>query len=168
MEAARAANQCNDQSAAIPATPTLQQVASNLEEWEGKAVYQHHMGPVLLEYLRTYECAMNERREFLFVTLQREHRSAQPLTWGDLDSTSEKQLEIMQRELLTAREALNRTFVLTGGGGGFSALESELDCVKRASLDLRNVFGLAADASACLPRTWDARTGLFDLKNSNE
>lgn len=148
----------------LPASIELRTVAQMIPQWRQIGIAkltEADMSSVLLEFLRVYECSMNEREEFLSVLIPREQN--RPLQRDEFNKLKEADVSIMNDERLIARPTLNRTLSLVGGYDRLRPLALDIECIKRASLDLRNVLGLAADASACLPRIWDAKQSLRDL-----
>lgn len=132
------------------ASPPLQNLAASLPPWAERsggtavAVTAEDTIPVLLEYVRIYECSLLER--------QLEHGS----------NTFTDEL-LIGNELAVARPALERTLLLLSGRNRLRPLTDSLTCVERSLVDIRNVTGLLAEASACWNRTWDARESLRDI-----
>lgn len=157
----------DDYSSMMKPTDELQSLASTLPPWKGKKVSELELAPVLLEYLRTYECSLQEKKYFLYLSpLEQESGAssepAKDLPLGDYVTQVTEESEIIERELASARPILERTLTLAGGLDRFRPLAMDVECINRASLDLRNVLGLTAEASACMPRIWDARGSLRD------
>lgn len=153
--------------AAQPALSGLRSIAADLPAWGRDPdrlarLSQSDIGVVLLEYLRVYECALNERRTLLAVLVPTENAAA--MERGDALREEADQEQTIEDELRIARPATERTLTVISGFERLRPLGLELECVKRASLDLRNVLGLAAEASACLPRIWDTHGSLRDLE----
>lgn len=152
-----------------PATTELSALAATLPEWTSRseAVSEADLGAVLLEYLRVYECALNDRSEFLPNAVIEDEGEQSEDQWviGSSQFLREgpKQEDLIAQELLTARKALDRTLSFLGGIDRLRPLDLELECLKRASLDLRNTLGLTAEAASCMPKIWDARSTLRDL-----
>lgn len=140
------------------ATDALQDLAAALPAWRsaGTALRESDMASVLLEFLRIYECSLNERRQTRWVAIPESDV-------GKLLMSASEEQKIIERELTLAQPALERTLLVIGGLDRLRPLSYGTECLKRTSLDLRNVLGLAAEASACLPRAWDARGSLRDL-----
>lgn len=164
-----------------PPTPELRALAAQLIPWNTSAtrlsqLSEADMGAVLLEYLRTYECAMLEYRTFFYPELVRRAGNSSASSAGA--SSSQKGLTVgefnelrMQREreitdeLIVARQSLHRTLSLTGRLNRLRPVFYDINCFVAASLDLRNQLGLAAEVGACLPRIRDAHNSLRDLKD---
>ncbi len=141
------------------ATDELRAVARSLPAWKARAdsLSQSELTPVLLEFLRIYECSLNEWRD---------ERWAKSLSGADMGARSVRMLaenQLIEYELTIAHPILERTLLIVAGFDRLRPLAYGTECLKRTSLDLRNVLGLAAEATACLPRTWDARGSLRDL-----
>jgi hypothetical protein len=155
----------DDYANLLPASAELKTIARMVPQWSagGAAdkLTETDMGTVLLEFLRVYECSMNERKASLPIYIQRAGGAA--LEHGELNKKQSEEVRTMDEELTIARASLERTLALVGGYDRLRPLALDIECIKRASLDMRNVLGLAADASACLPRIWDARQSLQDL-----
>lgn len=146
----------------IPASDPLLEVTKMMPAWEDKegGIFESDMQVVLLEFLRVYECSMNEEDIFLPVILTKD-------IFMSRGKYNEKMASIratIAREKVLARESLNRTFSLINGFDRLRPLALDIECLKRASLDLRNVLGIASDISSCLPRIWDAKGSLRDLQ----
>lgn len=143
----------------------LADLALTLPEWgpdRALELSEADMASVLLEHLRVYECSLYQRREFLAGVIARE--TSGQLTTSDLLREETRQRSLINRELETARPALERTLAFLGGIDRLRPLAAELECLKRASLDLRNVTGLTAEAVSCMPKIWDARGSLRDIR----
>ena len=167
---------------------SLQSLASQLPTWQsarGKApqLKQTDIGLVLLEFLNVYECAIQERFYFLTrdawnTTYENSVSSAGNLggiiAGGSSSSKGTsyslvleetfKELPVLESELLSARDILNRTLSIISGMNRYLALDRELRCIEGASLDLRNATALAAEAATCLPRIWNAKDPLRDIE----
>lgn len=159
--------QCQVGGAMDVPSAELRDLAQTLPPWKVgnqlSLLQEKNMGSVLLEYLRLYECALNERVRALPVTVQQDLGPATSFDLSPFTSEILRQQTSIQRELSVARPALHRTLRYLGGSERLRAIGTEFQCLERASLDIRNVLGLAAEASACMPRIWDARTSLRDL-----
>lgn len=145
-------------------TSALSGLAAQLPAWKGaqQDLSESDVSAVLLEFLRVYECSLNERRHNLSVMLINEQTGG-VLTRGEFNDLYAEQNQQIDTELRIARATLERTLELVGGYDRLRPLALDIECLKRSSLDLRNVLGLAAQASACLPRSWDVRGSLDDL-----
>lgn len=164
----------NDYRGLLKPSSALVSLAYLLPEWGQSRtnVSEADLGPILLEYLRVYECSLLQRGQFLNVFILREQGTIttqpdgtdiQSMPSAELTAEQAKEREMITHELLTARPALERTLAFIGGIDRLRPLSAELECLKRASLDLRNVTGLLAEASSCMPKMWDARGSLRDL-----
>ncbi|TSC80514.1 MAG: hypothetical protein G01um101425_168 [Candidatus Peregrinibacteria bacterium Gr01-1014_25] len=155
-------------------TDELEKLARALPPWKGRSnvslfsgpsqapdLSEDDIGPVLLEFLRTYECSMTEYQ--LEKQLQQSGESTAVFV---LRANSERRT--MREELQVARAAVGQTLVMLGGIGRLNPLLREFLCLERASIDLRNGLGLVAEASACLPRAWDARGTVRDLPSASQ
>lgn len=158
-------------------TRELRNLAETLPPWKkdkkGNAspyvasLSEADIGSVLLEYLRVYECALKERKTFLIQEvledLDKDPDIQKPINFAQLSPQEYKEQKQISDELVAARAALNRTLTIIGSLDRLRPITLELECIQRASLDLRNALGLAADTTACLPRILDARGSLRDL-----
>jgi hypothetical protein len=142
----------------IPASGALRAIGGGLPAWKDRLgdLHEADMSAVLLEFLRVYECSMNEYLEKLPIV----DRSAMT---GTLIEQQGRIADRIRIEETISREALVRTLGLVGGFDRLQPLNIDIECLKRASLDLRNVTGLAADISSCMPRSWDVKGSLRDL-----
>lgn len=148
-----------------PATPALRALASTLPPWKNAPtelnnLSQADMGAVLLEYLRTYQCAMAEYQQQFYT-----YAAKEGMTVVQYDQLEQETRTLIRDELVVSRLALERTLSVTGRLGRLRPLFHELDCVIAASLDLRNQLGLISEVSSCLPRVRDARNTLRDLQD---
>lgn len=157
--------QCTDSGSVVPASQALRMLASEIPAWQSAArmaqLSEQDAPAVLLEFLRVYECSLNEHRHHLPFSMNNAIEGL--MSWGDLRFAQDPKEELIAHELSLSRTALDRTLGVIAGYDRLRPLATDLECVKRASLDLRNVLGLAAEASACLPRAWDPHTSLRDL-----
>ncbi len=157
--------QCTENEGNQPPTQKLSNLAKNLAPWKTtqsqNALLEADMATVLLEYQRMYECALNERLSFLLPSVVAEGKSSEgDIKVAPLSKTLESEQQSIQQELSLTRTVLHRVLSFVGANDRLSPLAQNLECLERASLDIRNALGLAADASACLPRAWDARGSL--------
>jgi len=162
----------------------LKKLATTMPTWSDPQVRltRYDLGRVLLEYLRVYECALNEYASIsLYDTAKEIGREEdeglrQPLAdpemarvflnifMSGLSTEDADRLAIIDREKILAREALTRTLSVVAALDRLRPVEMELQCMQQMSLDIRNVTALSAEASACLPRVWNAKDILRDLK----
>jgi len=156
-----------DYASVLRPSDKLSALASELPAWKDRTdgLSEADAGSVLLEYLRVYECSLNERRYLLSVSPLLPTERDTPMDIGDLNTEVRKEVAIIEKEVAIARPILERTLTIVGGYDRLRPLMIDIECLKRASLDLRNVLGLAAEASACMPRIWDTHGSLRDLKD---
>ncbi len=147
-----------DYASVIPPSGALRAIGEMIPAWKNRLgdLHESDMSSVLLEFLRVYECSMNEYLE-KFPVMDRTNMT------GTFLEQQGRIAETVRREEAVSREALVRTLGLIGGFDRLQPLNVDIECLKRASLDLRNVTGLTADVSSCLPRAWDAKGSLRDL-----
>lgn len=170
----------NDYRGLLQPSSELTFLADQLPEWGPSrgTLSEADMGAVLLEYLRVYECALHQRERFILGFVQDEKSVTETRADGteidvidrlDLTEEQQRQKRILAEEYMTARPALERTIAFLGGVDRLRPLSAELECLKRASLDLRNVTGLMAETASCMPKIWDARGSLRDtVEDENE
>lgn len=153
-----------DYASMVKPTQDLRDLAGQLPPWQDsqklQSLSEADIGPVLLEYLRVYECALNERNNFKMIKIQQEKNGGNDFTNATEASREEG---IIDHELAIARPALDRTLQIVGGADRLRPLALDIECLKRTSLDIRNILGLVSQVSACLPRVRDARGSLRDL-----
>lgn len=154
----------DDYAGMMKATPELAKLASDLEPWKGRQVSELEMAPVLREYLRVYECSLEETGYFLPGS-QSSSVSSSGIPRGKYMDEKSKDRALIGRELASSRMTLERTLALISGTDRLQPLALDVECIRRASLDLRNVLGLAAESAACMPRATDVRGSLRDLKD---
>jgi hypothetical protein len=150
------------------------ELAAKLPPWENAArraqLSAVDTAAVLLEFLRTYECALTERYFFLFGDVTKEMREIytrkdnDDLLWSEVIREFVEQYRKIGFELAVARPAMHRVLTVTSGRGRLSGLDMEAECFYRATMDLRNAMSLAAEASACFPRVQDVKDPLRDYK----
>ena len=151
-----------------PAPALLGDIAKKLEPWMGSesTFGQSDTTPVLLEYLRVYECSLAERSTNLLVEIWREEAASavptNPLTFTNLLEKWYEQSRDIKRELKIARPTLERVLSIMGTVQLSRVSAQDSQCLQRASLDIRNAIGLSADAASCLPRIWNAKDPLRD------
>lgn len=164
------------QAGAIPAPPPVEDIGKKLEPWSGTGsstnFTQSDTTPVLIEYLRVYECSLAERSTTLLVEIWREETVRRNLLPGGLASNPfffiklwemwAQQSKDIRRELQIARPTLERALGIMGTVQMARSLVQDTNCLQRASLDIRNALGLSADAASCLPRIWNAKDPLRD------
>lgn len=148
-------------------TKELTELATTLAPWSDAGDYfglvETDIGAVLLEYLRMYECALQDERYFATIRVAEEKRQGDVINTFLFTSGIADRLKRIRTEQYFARRALNRTLILIGGVDRLRPVDSSLECLQRASLDIRNTLGLAADVSSCIPRVLDARGSLRTL-----
>lgn len=164
----------NDYRGLLTPSSALSALAAKLPEWgpsRAGELSEADLGSVLLEHLRVYECALYRREQFLEVFIIREQGTTetvgdediQTIPSPDLSQEQQRQQALIEREIKTARPTLERAISYLGGIDRLRPLTAELECLKRASLDLRNATGLMAESASCMPKAWDARGSLRDL-----
>jgi hypothetical protein len=168
---------CPDTDSKLPApTDQLKALAAQLPPWQSaprrNLLSEADMGSVLLEYLRTYECAMLEYRTFFYPELVKNAAStssatssAHAMTITEFNTLRAQRERQISDELRVARQSLHRTLGLTGRLSRLRPVFYDINCFVAASLDLRNQLGLAAEVGSCLPRIRDAHNSLRDLKD---
>lgn len=134
---------------------------------------QSDTAPVLLEYLRVYECSLVERHISLPVEIWKEEMESRKLLPGGLAGNPlfylnlwelwSQQSRDIRRELQIARPALEHALAFMGTVHMTRMLERDTECIQRASLDIRNAIALSADTAACMPRIWNAKDPLRNL-----
>lgn len=163
-ESAKKPLQCTkaDQNALVPATDELKETAKMIPAWKDRIqdLKETDMQAVLLEFLRIYECSLDENILFLPVNLTARDGEQRGAFTDDMTEIRTASAE----EKSLSRETLNRTLSIVSGFDRLQPLTLDIECLKRSSLDLRNILGIASDVSSCLPRIWDAKGSLRDLK----
>lgn len=136
-------------------------LARKLAPWQKKNPTLSEAPSVLLEHLRVYECSLSEWNRFSFGSQVAGSSSSSVGTRIDTSFHRQaREQKLIQNELSIARPSLHRTLSYVGSALRLHPLSQNMDCLVRASADLRNVLGLAAETSMCLPRTWDVRQTL--------
>lgn len=155
----------------LPAGPKLAELAQKLPSWRSRPASQTEVGSVLLEYLRAYECALEERiyflhpdaLEFLRSEMEASGSASSEIYLSQIFSEASAEDDVILHERATARPTLERTLATVAGLVRLLPLNGELQCIERTSLDIRNALALSAEASACLPRIWNTKDPLRDL-----
>ncbi len=160
------------------ASAPLTALAGELSPWKGGAVAtESDMGSVLLEHLRVYECSLRQR-SFLLPSLISQEVAAinavsnaafGPIVGPQVSLVSlpaaytrlAREETFIRSELELAGNALRRTLNVRAGEDRLAPLSWIMECLARASTDIANELGLMAEASACMPRTWDVNGSLF-------
>lgn len=153
----------------------LKTLARSLAPWQKEEdiakLKQSDMSLVLIEYLRVYECALLEYSAFEAPLIVKEKTQEagpggilQAYTYAKLLVDLLERAAVILSELKTARPTLYYTLNLISSYDRLRPLQAEIECVQRASLDIRNMTALTAEASACLPRVWSTKDPLRDLK----
>ena len=149
-----------------PPTSALESLAEELPGWRSKGnLSEEDMAAVLLDYHQVYECSL-QARAFTLSSDVAAGMSAEGELFVSVTkywSVLEQERKAIDDELVISRGALRRALQYVSGRGRLHPLENALVCFERATLDIRNSLSLAAEASACLPRIWDARTSLRTL-----
>ncbi len=150
-----------------PASAALKRLSERLGM---ENIHQKDVGRVLQKYLREYECALQS--QFFIRQQQAEvNIGKQQLAKGDTGGTPiEKIAEVsdgegvlIEQELALSRGAHHRILVYFVGYGRLEPISHALQCLVGATLDIWNNLNLMREASACLPRIWDARTSVRTL-----
>ncbi len=160
---------CTEESyeALVPPSEELKKIANAdvlpayKEADRQSSLSESDLSSVLLEYLRVYECSLAERASFLTLSVWNENPRFKR---GELNEEVAKERNEIEDEQLLAREALNRALTIIGGYDRLRPFALDIECLKRTSLDLRNVLGLTADVASCMPRIWDTKGSLRSLK----
>ena len=153
---------CED-NARAPASASLMELAKKLPQWkeraEGGEVFSSDVYEVMVDYLEAYGCALKAKGLVLPVDLLwAGQRAGNPLTFFESAQRTAAWFPLQHRQLAVARESVRRTLILLMGERKLEPLGNAFTCFNRSSKDLRNILGLLAEASACIPvRTWDAR-----------
>jgi hypothetical protein len=155
--------------------PCLKALAGALPTWEAGEISnlsQADIGVVLLEYLRMYECTLVERG--LFLPEKAEMTEGAEVTLfgvpyyvvdiGHKVARVFSERNLINQELSLARPTLRRVLSIGGNSPRIRVLEEEIKCIQQTSLDIRNGLALSAEASSCMPRIWNAKDILRDVK----
>lgn len=168
---------CKENPPFSPATGALRALAAELPPWKSEmrvlTLTEQQMTGVLLEYMRVYKCSLFEYAEAA--------QSPAVVWWFAADHLTDEPGEeyvdditayatsaplainrLVNREIATAEEAMERTIAFVGGIDRLHAGDVDFECVRRASLDLRNVLGLLSEALSCAARSLDAKSSLRD------
>ncbi len=157
----------------LPASPPLKELAGQLPAYKNRASKLSEMDivPVLLEWQRTYECAMHEESVYASPHVQKELSNndggvfddSVPLSFPGIAQEVARRQAFIEWEVKSSRAILERLVTLLGGFDRLRPLSAELLCLGRASADIRNSLSLVAESSACLPRALDVKDSLRDF-----
>ncbi len=169
-----------DGSAVAPAGSKLRAMAEELAPWaDGKReVTRLSTGDVLRTYLDAYLCSLHEMRHKVALiadgayasstgsSQSRGSSSMMVADRGDVNDWVQADRLAIDRQLETAGPALERVLTLMSADHRTAALKTELQCILRASTDLRNTLALFSEATACVGRLWDAQGVFRDFPSS--
>lgn|GEM_PF-2319790 len=156
----------------FPPTDLLLELAAKLPPWKEESAREklsiYDTWTVLLEFLRLYECTLTERYFYLYSDVIRERallaeEEGKELTRHQITVEDADQKRKIQMELDTARLTLERVIALHLDRAKLHAINGEIECLERASKDIRIATALSAETAACLPRIQDAKSPLRDL-----
>jgi hypothetical protein len=177
------ASVCQETPANAGASGPLSALAASLPPWKSEtrknALMEREMHGVLLEYLRIYQCSLLEYKDAAYEPAISWWYTQQNLTVVSdeyVDSISRENAltaageiqRLVDREAGIARTALQRTLAFVGGVDRLHAGDVDFECVRRASMDLRNVMGLLSEALSCSAKALDARGSLREPKSPDE
>ncbi len=147
----------------VPPSDKLQELSSAMNGGEDDdTLSAGNMPALLLEYLRIYECKLLHERQSRALTADGGAEENETVFRGPYLEETKSIQEFVERELTIARPTLNRALLLYAGAAGMQPTAAEMECIKRASLDVRNSLGLLAEALSCSPRAMDAKGSLRD------
>lgn len=166
LEELRGQGSCTD-GLRSPPSSALESLAEDLSGWRSKGdLSEEDMAAVLIDFHQIYECSLQARSFALTSKVGEDMVSADNGLFVDVKTlwtAVDRERKAIEDELVLSRGALRRALQYLSGRGRLHPLENSLLCFERATLDIRNVLSLAAEASSCLPRVWDARTSLRTL-----
>ncbi len=162
-------------SPTVEATDEERMLALRLSPWkDGAALTASDFSAVVLEYLRAYTCTLNGRASMMMSEVAWDAEEEDKLGSFDLfEPGSEDPLlytiamEARREELLVKEElaiaprTVHRLLRYVAALDRLRPVEASLRCLERASLDIRNILALNADASACM----EARKGQSSLRD---
>ncbi len=165
----------------VPASEPLKAIAALVEPWKSGVPFTEEEAPsILLEFLRTYRCALQFRAGDLYYQNALDAYEAEP---GDPsfeyptkdedefnDDNSIFVIPVLARamrehlvigeELTLAEQAMRRTLIYIAAADHMRPLASNVTCLEDISLEIRNLMSLAAETSACMVRIRNARGSL--------
>lgn len=166
---AQATVQCTE-GTITPATTELRALASSLPQWGAdRSLTEADLPEVLLDYLDTYGCALRAAAPNILAGVQSDIRAGKiPNAWNKQAEAIQERGSERQDNLDATREVMKQVLLQVIQREKLRPLEDAFTCLNRASKDLRNIFNLLSDGSACIPvKTWDAKTPLRDLSTMN-
>lgn len=154
----------------FPASPALRALAAKLPEFRDRAgrLSEMDIGVVLQEWLRVYQCALDEETLYAQPHIARDLQKIgmDDLTYGQVALQATTHAAYAENEMRWAASLMERVTTLIGGFGRLRPLYAELTCLERATADIHNNLSLLAEAGVCMPRSVNARSTLrdFDLE----
>jgi len=158
---------CTEGVREVP-TEALNDLAERLPPWRSPirsaGLRESDISAVLLEYVRVYECALKEHEYFGATRVAKDTEDGAGIfNIFRFLNTSAERTDLIRKELIFARRALERTLALLGGMDRLRPVDASLECLQLSSFEIRNLVALAADAASCIPRALDAKTSLRDI-----
>ncbi len=165
----------------VPASNPLKAIAALLEPWKSGVPFTEEEAPsILLEFLRTYRCALQFRAGDLYYQNALDAYEAEPDDpsfeyppkdedeFNDDNSIfvipvlarSLREQLVIEEELTLAEPAMRRTLTYIAAADRMRPLSSNITCLEDVSLEIRNLMSLAAETSACMVRIRNARGSL--------
>lgn len=153
----------------LPASDALRTLAGKMPAFKKRKdkISEMDISAVLLEWLRVYQCALQEHSAFAETQIAREMSKIEEPTQTAIASEAKIRRAYIEGQLQRSDALIARLVVLLGGLNRLRPIVAELECLERASADIRNGLALMADASACMPKALNARTSVrdFDLQS---
>lgn len=153
--------------ARVMASGSLQSLAQKLPQWKNldRPLYESDLPQVLADYLEAYGCALEYISHSVYSDIQNKgDDNGDPLSFYESATKTVNWFLEKDVRLANAQESVRRSLEIAIGMSRFKPLDHSFTCIARASKDLRNLFGLGAEGSACLPtRVWDAHGFLREL-----
>ena len=142
-----------------PAGPLLLALAAELQPWRGKSIDDLSAADapaVLLEYLRELECALKEEEmQGEMGVLRDAPNISKNVGQSMLMTETQRRKNAIEEQIALLRPSLERTLLLLSGLGRLRPLLADIECIERASLDLRNVASLLPESASCAVRATD-------------
>lgn len=148
--------------ARVTASDELAALAKTLPPWsDGAPFTEADMPAILLAYEAAYECALQWRANLLFSSVKDDAQTMPSANGAFYEGTSrdvvlpllvmevQDERTVITREISVAPRTMHKLLRYMAGTDRLRTLESNLRCLERASLDIRNIMSLNADIAAC-------------------
>lgn len=153
------------------ASDTLSLLAAQLEPWKSDneallGLEEKNLVEVLRRYLDSYMCALGERRLLLAERVAsdkaQEEEGERFSRISEVVQVGIDELATIETEIIVAPEAQHDALTMLAGIERLEPIDGTLECLARASADLKNIWMIIGKESSCMAaRTWDTQQSIF-------